>query len=720
MIIDSWQRHPFLRLLVPLVVGVLCGDMFPHVLSAWEYVTGFLLFLFIIGRYRHTGWVYGAAVYLFLGGTGFCLMSWQQGKTAFPFSGKTAVYRVCIREHPEERERSILCRVALLGEVEQDTVMGCPRNHLFLAYFPKDSATATLRRGDELLVSTRLVPPANNGNPDEFDYARYLRRKGYSGTAYVADGHWRKTGHDASRTVSQVALDYREKVVGLYRSLGFEADELAVLAALTVGDKEELSDDIVETYSVSGASHVLALSGLHIGFLYALLLFVLRPLWRRWRRLKLLLLLLLVLFLVSFAFFTGLSSSVVRSVVMFSLLAFAGLQPEKPLTLNTLAATAFLMLLCKPVWLFDVGFQLSFSAVAAIVLVQPKLYAFWKVDNRFLRYLWGLMTVSMAAQLGTAPLVIFYFSRFSTHFLLTNLWVIPMVSLVLYSAVFLLMLTPLPFVQHLFARVVEALVHVQNEVLRWIEHLPGAAVDDIWLDIWGVLLVYLFLGMAYYGFLRLTVRRVCFALLALLAVVSWHSLSIMSNAPRQGIAFYSVRGCPVVHCMADNRHSWLACTDSLPDMPRLCRALSPHWNRLRLETPRLVAGDYTTPGLSMRNQIVSYAGKCICLLSDNRWRNKNSSRPLSVDYLYISKGYQGGIEELTSLFSIGMVVLDSSLSDYYQNKIANNCVRLGIPYLLLSQKVLTAYCYKSQTFCTFAPSICYKRQIVNSQSSNSK
>lgn len=641
MIIDSWQRHPFLRLLMPLVVGILCGDAFPHVLSAWEYVAGFLLFLFIIGRYKHTGWVYGAAVYLFLGGTGFCLMSWQQGKTVFPFSGKPAVYRVCIREHPEERERSILCRVALLGEVEQDTVTGCPRNHLFLAYFPKDSATATLRRGDELLVSTRLVPPANNGNPDEFDYARYLRRKGYSGTAYVADGHWRKTGHDASRTVSQVALDYREKVVGLYRSLGFETGELAVLAALTVGDKEELSDDIVETYSVSGASHVLALSGLHIGFLYALLLFVLRPLWRRWRRLKPLLLLLLVLFLVSFAFFTGLSSSVVRSVIMFSLLAFAGLQPEKPLTLNTLAATAFLMLLCKPVWLFDVGFQLSFSAVAAIVLVQPKLYALWKVDNRFLRYLWGLMTVSVAAQLGTAPLVIFYFSRFSTHFLLTNLWVIPMVSLVLYSAVFLLMLTPLPFVQHLFARVVEALVHVQNEVLRWIERLPGAAVDDIWLDIWGVLLVYLFLGMAYYGFLRLTVRRVCFALLALLAVVSWHSLSIMSNASRQGIAFYSVRGCPVVHCMADNRHSWLACADSLPDMPCLCRALSPHWNRLRLETPRLVAGDYTTSGLSMRNQIVSYAGKRICLLSDNRWRNKSSSHPLSVDYLYVYRVGQG-------------------------------------------------------------------------------
>ncbi len=92
----------------------------------------------------------------------------------------------------------------------------------------------------------------------------------------------------------------------------------------------------------------------------------------------------------------------------------------------------------------------------------------------------------------------------------------------------------------------------------------------------------------------------------------------------------------------------------------------------------------------MRNQIVSYAGKRICLLSDDRWRNKKSSRLLSVDYLYVSKGYQGGVEELTSLFSIGMVVIDASLSDYYQNKIANDCVRLGIAYLLLSQK--GSYC----------------------------
>ena len=121
-----------------------------------------------------------------------------------------------------------------------------------------------MKRGDELLVCTRLSPPANNGNPDEFDYARYLLRKGVSGTAYVRAGHWCAIGCDSTLTFRQQALECRSRLVALYRDMGFRGDELAVLSALTIGDKEELSESIVETYSVAGASHVLALSGLHI------------------------------------------------------------------------------------------------------------------------------------------------------------------------------------------------------------------------------------------------------------------------------------------------------------------------------------------------------------------------------------------------------------------------------------------------------------------------
>ncbi len=635
---------------------------------------------------RNCRWLYGAGVCLFFFGVGYTLVGKQLERVKYVFPVEASTYEVRICERPEVKKRSILCRAVLVKEWRKDTVVACPDEKLFLLYFPKDSIAAGLRQGMRVWVHTRLSPPVNNGNPDEFDYVRYLKHKGVAGMAYVASGHWRVAGRETCLTFRQAALGYRERIVDLYRGLGLEGDELAVLSALTVGDKEELSDDIVETYSVAGASHVLALSGLHIGFIYALLLFVCKPLWKRWRRLKPVLLLLILAFLWGFAFLTGLSSSVVRSVIMFSLLAAASLQAEKPLTMNTMAAAAFLMLLYNPVWLFDVGFQLSFAAVAAILVFQPRMYSLRKVESRWLRYGWGLVTVSVAAQIGTAPLVIFYFSRFSTHFLLTNLWVIPLASLVLYSAVLLLALTPFPVLQQVFSPITEELLHIQNKGLQWIEHLPLSSLDGIWTDVWEVLLCYLLLGMMAYAMTRRTFRNVCISLFVLLLAVSYHSVSVMLNAPQKSIVFYNVRGCPAVHCMTEGSKSWLACADSVPEVSRLNRSLSPHWNRLRLQDPQVVTGDYSTGGLSVRNQMLCYAGKRICLLHDARWKNKTAVHPLSVDYLYISKGYEDGIRELSSLFSIRTVVLDASLPAYYQEKIISECISLGITYLPLAEK----------------------------------
>lgn len=688
MIAEYYQWYPFFRLLIPLVAGILCGDAFPQVVPVWGL--GLACLLLFAGLsvchclcFRR---LYGVLLFLLLSVVGYMGMDRQMRRSDFPFSNLSSTYRIVVRGKPETKGRSVLCQGGLLEEVRQDTVLAFSRPPLFLFYFPKDSMATCLKLGDELLIHTRLAPPVNNGNPYEFDYVRYLRHQGVAGTAYVAAGHWRVTGHDVARTFRQEALEYREKVLSLYRDLGFKGDELAVLSALTVGDKAALGDDIRETYSVAGASHVLALSGLHIGFIYALLFFLFTPLWRRWRVLKPMLLLLIVLFLWGFAFFTGLSASVVRSVIMFSLCAFAGLQSEKVWSMNTLLSAAFLMLLYNPVWLYDVGFQLSFVAVAAILIIQPRLYALWKVKNRFLRYGWGLVTVSVAAQVGTAPLVLFYFSRFSTHFLLTNLVAIPMVSLILYAAVLLLLLTPFSFLQGAFAAVVKALVSAQNAMLRWIEHLPLSSMDGIWIDGWEVLLYFLFLGLLCCAVMRRIYRNVFLTLFALLLLVSYHSVSAMLHAPQRSIVFYNVRGCPVVHCLSESGKSWLACADSLPDRTRLTRTLSPYWNRLQLEVPQWVADGYAVPGLSMQDGIVCYAGKRICLLCDGRWQGKESVSPASIDYLYVSHGYRGGMAELVSLFSIGTVVLDASLSDYCRHQIVDDCIRMGIPYLSLSQK----------------------------------
>lgn len=722
-------------------------------LPVWICLSSFLLLFaayFLSRKYRFN-YLYGIVVFLCSFALGTGITEGRLHRTDFPFSDKAEVYQAVIQETPETKERSILCRVRIEGKVGTDNLWVERYNHTALLYLSKDSASTTLKQGDRLWVHARLMPPTNNGNPDEFDYVRYFLRKGGSATAYVPEGHWQVVGYETSRTLRQASLDYRRRVIGLYQRLGFQGDNLAILSALTVGDKENLSENILETYSIAGASHVLALSGLHIGFLYALLFFLLSRLWKRWGFFKPFGLTIILLLLWAFAFFTGLSSSVVRSVMMCTLVTLSCLQPEKPLSMNTLAATAFLMLLYNPLWLFDVGFQLSFTAVSAIILIQPKLYALFAIKqreaakknalkhselytlfaikqreavkknvlihiklyilfvikqreaikknaliyiklyilfalHRLLRYVWGLLTVSVAAQIGTAPLVIFYFHRFSTHFLLTNLWVIPLVTVILYSAILMLLLTPFPTLQHGLARVVDILLDIQNAGLRQIEHLPVSSVDGLWTDVWEILLFYLSLLFLFRCLKLRTVRSIYTALSCLFLFSAYHTVSICLSLPQRSINFYNVRNCPAVHCLTNSKYSWLACADSLPDTTRLHRTLRPYWSHIHLAPPKMVTTDYSVPGFTFRNHLVFYAGKCICLLHDNRWQGKISSQPLNVDYLYISNGYNGNITELTSLFHIHTVILDSSLPAYRINFLKKECGQLAIPYISIKDR----------------------------------
>lgn len=502
-------------------------------------------------------------------------------------------------EQPEPKEHSFLCRAFL--EERQDSVCTMPVNRKVLLYISKDSLSEGLRSGDELIFFAHVSPPSNNGNPDEFDYARYLRYKGISGIAFVASGNWKITGYRFSRSCRQIALEYRDRILDQYRALKFNPDEFAVLAALTVGYKEELSEDIRETYSVSGASHVLALSGLHIGFLYMMLLFFLKWLPGNAFGVRLFRAVVIITALWGFAFFTGLSPSVIRSVIMFSLLALSVLSRRTGISLNTLALTACIMLVVHPFWLFDVGFQLSFSAVAAILLLYPWLFRQLPVGNSLLKKVWALMSVSLAAQIGTAPLVLLYFSRFPTHFLLTNLLVIPLVSGIMYATVALLVLTPFPMLYTGFSVVVRSLVDWLNTMVRWVEHLPLASIDRVWIYPTEAFAFYLVLLIG----IRYKVVRSLKCLyvfgICILAMGSFHWVSRMMDRPVQSIVFYNVRGCPVVHCIEACGKSWLAYADSIPDERRLSRAVAGYWNRLHLDVPVAITDNFHSSGFWMQD-----------------------------------------------------------------------------------------------------------------------
>lgn len=692
------HKYPFFRLAVPWMLGIYCGDRFSDSFS--EPLWGFLAcilwaclsFLFYFSERYSWRWCFGVSLSLFCLAGGWLSVNLQlktAAETEFP--KEEAVYRLRVNDFPEVRERTFLCRVWL--KERHDSLGIHPVNKQAILYFQRDSLSSRLQMGEELWVRSRISPPVSARNFDEFDYARYLIRKGISGTGFVASGHWRfsecrKENEGIATVLYRLAASYRTQIENLYRRLGIEGDELAVLSALTLGDKTDLSESVRESYSVAGVSHVLALSGLHIGLLYALAFFLLRPLLLGGQSGRVLRSLLLILLLWLFAFFTGLSPSVVRSAAMFSIWALADLCGRQSFSLNTLALTAWLMLLVRPVWLFDVGFQLSFAAVLSILLFQPFLYRLCPVRHRAGTYLWGLVSVSVAAQLGTAPLVLFYFSRFSTHFLLTNLLVVPLVTLILYAAVVLLLLTPMSGLQAVAAVGLEKMLRMLNLLVRWVEQLPYASVDGIWLYPLEVAGCYLVLGAF---FCYLCHRRYARLVTAFVLLAAWgavHSFAVWTDRPRTSIVFYNVRGCPAVHCIESSGHSCIQYADSLSNRQRLRQAAANYWHHSHLYPPAEGSRDSVGQHFFRRQQLICWHGQRVCMVTDNRWKQQRTDdgAVCRVDYLYICKGYTGQLAALTRLFLPGCVILDSSLSDYRRNRLKEECQQNHLHFISLSDE----------------------------------
>ena len=692
------HKYPFFRLAVPWMLGIYCGDRFSDSFS--EPLWGFLAcilwaclsFLFYFSERYSWRWCFGVSLSLFCLAGGWLSVNLQlktAAETEFP--KEEAVYRLRVNDFPEVRERTFLCRVWL--KERHDSLGIHPVNKQAILYFQRDSLSSRLQMGEELWVRSRISPPVSARNFDEFDYARYLIRKGISGTGFVASGHWRfsecrKENEGIATVLYRLAASYRTQIENLYRRLGIEGDELAVLSALTLGDKTDLSESVRESYSVAGVSHVLALSGLHIGLLYALAFFLLRPLLLGGQSGRFLRSLLLILLLWLFAFFTGLSPSVVRSAAMFSIWALADLCGRQSFSLNTLALTAWLMLLVRPVWLFDVGFQLSFAAVLSILLFQPFLYRLCPVRHRAGTYLWGLVSVSVAAQLGTAPLVLFYFSRFSTHFLLTNLLVVPLVTLILYAAVVLLLLTPMSGLQAVAAVGLEKMLRMLNLLVRWVEQLPYASVDGIWLYPLEVAGCYLVLGAF---FCYLCHRRYARLVTALVLFAAWgavHSFAVWTDRPRTSIVFYNVRGCPAVHCIESSGHSCIQYADSLSNRQRLRQTAANYWHHCHLYPPAEGSRDSVGQHFFRRQQLICWHGQRVCMVTDNRWKQQRTDdgAVCRVDYLYICKGYTGQLAALTRLFLPGCVILDSSLSDYRRKRLKEECQQNHLHFISLSDE----------------------------------
>ena len=469
----TYQNIPFLRLTIALAIGIIIGDYInidPRLSLA---ISAFILILLTIfnAKYRYSfSFGFGLGIHFLFLILGIIVTHTYNKKPLLPDKG---VFIATVLETPQEKANSYKSVIQLEAVNYSDSVI--PTKELIISYFEKTESTTLLKSGDIIVFNVIPQEINNYNNPYEFDYKKYLERKRIYRQVYLPSERWIKTTQTI-KTAGIMAEQIREKLLQIYRNQPIDETEFEILSALTLGYKRELDPETKRIFSASGASHILAVSGLHVGIVFwavALLFGFLRN--RKNGRLLFVLISIAILWF--YAFITGLSPSVMRAATMFSIFVIGENISRKSNIYNSLAISAFFLLLYNPNNLFDVGFQLSYAAVFGIVFLQPKLENLISVRNKLVKFFWTLVTVSIAAQIATFPLTTYYFGQFPSYFWITNMFVIPAVMVLIPLGITLLLVSKIHMISNLIALALNVIIKIIYFLLSFINQLPFAVIE---------------------------------------------------------------------------------------------------------------------------------------------------------------------------------------------------------------------------------------------------
>ena len=425
-------------------------------------------------KYSYSSAIYfGLFVHLFFILTGI-LITTVNNKT--PVFHEQGIYSAILLEKPQEKTNSYKSRAEITAVFKNDSIIGTSEK--IIIYFAKDSVVKGLQAGQVILIgkTPQTININNKGNPYEFDYRKYLSLQKIYRQVFVSDKDWQTTGKSVF-SLSSSAEKIRDKLLDIYRTQKIDSTEFEILAALTLGYTRELDPETKQVFSQSGTMHVLSVSGLHVAIIFWVIN-LLFGFFKKFKNGKAVFTIVTLSLLWFYAFITGLSPSVLRSTAMFSIFILGENLQRKPQIYNSLAASAFILLLINPNNLFDVGFQLSYAALFGIVFLQPKFENLIKIQHKTGKYFWSLLTVSFAAQITTFPITTWYFGQFPTYFWLSNLFIIPAVAFLTPAGIGLLFVSKFPFISGIVSFIVNYSIKIVFSLLEMVDRLPFAVLQS--------------------------------------------------------------------------------------------------------------------------------------------------------------------------------------------------------------------------------------------------
>lgn len=507
--------------------------------------------------------------------------------------------------------------------------------------------------GDLILVAGTPTLVPGPSNPYEFDYREYLGYKQIYHQHFFREGSVRSIGHSAPGQLQKHAIEARQWADKVLQDHIPGQREQALASALVLGVTEGLDNELMNAYAATGAMHVLSVSGLHVGIVYGLLLLMFKP-FNQFKSTKWILLGVSLAVLWAYAFITGISASVLRAVTMFSFAALAKPFNHRVNIYNILAASAFCLLVYDPFMLMSVGFQLSYLAVIGIVALQPGLYKLWEPRLWIWDEIWKVAAVSIAAQLATVSIGLFYFHQFPNYFLITNMVVIPGSFIVLILGIIMLISSFLEPVVELLGWLTHWVIKLVNSIVFGIEQFPFSVFDGIyittlqcWTGIFGIVVALLWLES------KSNVWLVVGSLLCLIfSIASW--LHFTSTVRSNSITVYAFKGTTAVD-LTSNGNTHFIRSDGMVDESKVKFHILP--NRLVLKGMSIVS---QVPSKSMNGcSLMVWKGKSILRIVTP---NFNLPRKVAVDVVIISNNAVRKLKDLSSRIQTRHLVLDSSNS----------------------------------------------------------
>lgn len=681
-----WKKIPFLRLLAPLIIGIILQwywqlpTALGWILFTVSLLTSLVYFLLpVINKFQFSS-IGGLSVSLLFFSIG-AILTWQKdirnnkNWIGHHYQLKDAIL-VTLDEPLVEKTKSYKATASiscLFNNGRKQIVQG-----KVILYFKKDSTLQKLSYGSQLLFKKNLQEIKNAGNPGGFDYKRYTIFQGITHQVYLQPHEFEILPVKNSNQLNSFIYETREKIISIIQKYIPGEKEQGLAKALLIGYKNDLDQSLVQSYTNTGVVHIIAISGLHLGLIYWILVQLLKPM-RRIQKLKWLRPILIITGLWVFSFLAGAQPSVLRSALMFSCIVAGESFSKKTSIYNTLAVSAFLLLCFNPFWLWDVGFQLSYAAVLSIIIFMRPIYNWFYIKNKILDFIWKLNAVTLSAQIFTLPIGIYHFHQFPASFIITNFIAVPSSSVILIGLIALCSISYFSLAAIIIGKTLAIIIGFMNSYIENVELLPFTLLDGLQISISQAIFMLMAASGISYWMLERSKISLKLGLLALLFFSIERMYSFLLADNQKKIIVYNIPQKRAIDIIDGRKYHFIGDSDLVIDGFVRNFHLKPSriLHRLTVEPSSL--------HLDPNKKYFNYRGRHIVLLEQPVGIPNSIEKPI-IDLLVISKNHKLSIRAIAGSAKIKQIVFDGTVPFWKIPVWSKDCDSLQIPWHDVSTK----------------------------------